>query len=153
MKLGSETGSFVNHMLSGTEAMPVVGQGATILMWSDRHAYEVVSVSNDGRRAIIERCKTRIISGSEMDGSAKYDLSETEGVKTELRYRYGGWYIVGYDVIVTDWDKFDSLSPSERLDERSGKWAIISGVTEKKTVFSKVSIAWGRKDEYRDPTF
>uniref|UniRef100_A0A6M3LRF4 Uncharacterized protein n=1 Tax=viral metagenome TaxID=1070528 RepID=A0A6M3LRF4_9ZZZZ len=46
MQLGTETGSLVNHVLSGTKGAPTpeVGMGATILMWSDRRAATIVRV-------------------------------------------------------------------------------------------------------------
>lgn len=47
MNLGTETGSMVNHLMSGTvgEPIPTVGMGATILGWSDRHACTIVKVT------------------------------------------------------------------------------------------------------------
>lgn len=47
MKLGTETGSLVNHLMSGTkgEPTPTVGMGCTILGWSDRHAGTIVKVT------------------------------------------------------------------------------------------------------------
>lgn len=43
MKLGRETGSLINHLLSHSkEPAPAVGMGATILGWSDRHPATVV---------------------------------------------------------------------------------------------------------------
>ena len=47
MKLGSETGSFVNHMISRGvvgEPKPVVGMGCTFLSWTDRDAGTIVDV-------------------------------------------------------------------------------------------------------------
>lgn len=48
MRLGTETGSLVNHMYSretiGAPA-PTVGMGATMLGWSDRHGATIVKVT------------------------------------------------------------------------------------------------------------
>lgn len=46
MKIGTETGSLTNHIMSGGRGGPdpVPGMGATLLMWSDRHACTVVRV-------------------------------------------------------------------------------------------------------------
>lgn len=46
MKLGTETISVTNYLMSGTKGAPKpeVGMGATILMWSDRHAATIVGV-------------------------------------------------------------------------------------------------------------
>lgn len=51
LKLGSQTGSLVNHMLSaGTkgEPVPVVGMGCTFLSWTDRSAGTIVKVEEIG---------------------------------------------------------------------------------------------------------
>lgn len=50
MKAGTETGSLVNHLMSGsTSPAPVLGMGATVLQWTDRQAATVVSIAVDGR--------------------------------------------------------------------------------------------------------
>lgn len=46
MKLGTETGSLINHvMTSGGQVQPEVGMGATVCHWSDRHAGTIVKVT------------------------------------------------------------------------------------------------------------
>lgn len=47
MKLGHETASVNNWLLSGTNGQPIpeVGMGATILMWTDRQAATIVKVT------------------------------------------------------------------------------------------------------------
>ena len=43
MKLGTETGSLINHLMAGENApMPVVGGPATVLSWSDRKPGTVI---------------------------------------------------------------------------------------------------------------
>jgi len=45
MKLGTATGSFINHIAaSSRHPEPKVGMGATILLWTDRHAATIVGV-------------------------------------------------------------------------------------------------------------
>ena len=47
MKLGSQTGSVTNHIYSRAtkgQPHPVVGMGATILLWTDRHAATITRV-------------------------------------------------------------------------------------------------------------
>ena len=69
MKLGTETASLVNHLYSRTaEPEPVVGMGATLIMYTDRHAYSVVSW--DGKilgvtQDIISRVDTNGMSDSQ----------------------------------------------------------------------------------------
>lgn len=50
LKLGSGTGSMVNHIYSRAtkgQPEPRVGMGATILSWSDRHPATIVAVETD----------------------------------------------------------------------------------------------------------
>lgn len=49
LKLGSETGSLINHMYSRGNLAPVIGMGATLLMWSDRRPYTIHKVSDNGK--------------------------------------------------------------------------------------------------------
>jgi hypothetical protein len=45
LKAGTETGSLINHLYSRqAPALPKVGDGATLLGWTDRHAATVVEV-------------------------------------------------------------------------------------------------------------
>jgi len=44
MKLGCETGSLVNHVMTMSKKIPVVGIGATECMYTDRKAGTVVEV-------------------------------------------------------------------------------------------------------------
>lgn len=44
MKLGQQTGSFVNHLMSQSKPVkPEIGMGATFLSWTDRNPGTVVS--------------------------------------------------------------------------------------------------------------
>lgn len=54
LRLGSQTGSVMNHLMSGPSA-PVAGEGATILHWTDRTAATVVRVSPSGKTAWIRK--------------------------------------------------------------------------------------------------
>jgi hypothetical protein len=45
LRLGLDTGSAINHLMSRARVtIPAVGDGATVLMWTDRHAATVVAV-------------------------------------------------------------------------------------------------------------
>lgn len=54
MKLGTDTGSLINHVYSQSNVyVPSVGEGATVLGWSDRQAATVVSVERKGKGHLI----------------------------------------------------------------------------------------------------
>ncbi len=44
MKLGTETGSLINHLMAGG-VQPKIGMGATILQWTDRTAGTIVKIT------------------------------------------------------------------------------------------------------------
>lgn len=68
MHLGTQTGSLVNHIYSSANIpAPVVGMGATILMWSDRHAGTVVEVRADGSFTVQRDKATRADSNGMSD--------------------------------------------------------------------------------------
>lgn len=74
MRIGKETGSLVNHLYSRGvigQPEPEIGMGATMLLWSDRHAGTVVSW--DGKVLGVQRDNPEIVSGHGNDGSAKYE--------------------------------------------------------------------------------
>jgi len=56
MRLGTETGSGVNHIMSGHVGgpRPEVGMAATILGWTDRYAGTVVWVSASGKTCRVQ---------------------------------------------------------------------------------------------------
>lgn len=49
-----EAGSFINQMMSNNSSLPVVGKGATEMLYSDRRCYEVIEVSEDGKTVKLE---------------------------------------------------------------------------------------------------
>jgi hypothetical protein len=52
MRLGTETGSLINHVLTSSKsASPEVGMGATLCSWSDRSPATVTKVWTDKRGA------------------------------------------------------------------------------------------------------
>lgn len=57
MKLGSQTGSVVNHLYSRmvkNAPLPKIGEGATILGWTDRHAGTVIEVFSKGKSVYVK---------------------------------------------------------------------------------------------------
>ena len=98
LRLGSATGSLINHIYSGDrDSEPVVGMGATILMWSDRHAATVVEVSADKKRVVIQRDNAKRTDKNGMSESQTYEFTPDPEARREtytLR-KNGAWVIKG----------------------------------------------------------
>ena len=55
MKLGTETGSLVNHIMTTSSfEIPKVGDGATLCSWSDRNPATVIMVQEKGNVVYID---------------------------------------------------------------------------------------------------
>ena len=92
MKLGTQTGSFFNHLMSNDITPPVVGKGATILVWSDRHVYFVDSVSPDGKEVTITRANPIRNDQNGMSDAQNYRYERNPDVRPELiKFTYGKW--------------------------------------------------------------
>jgi hypothetical protein len=133
MKLGSQTGSLINHMYSRGvigQPTPVVGMGCTELLWTDRHAGTIVEVVEDKgavQRIGITQDKAIVVKGSSFDGSAEYEY--------ETRIDAGvSYYRIGKNGF---WQQC-------RLNERN-RWV--------STGSGGRGLRIGAREEYRDPSF
>jgi len=69
---------------------PVVGEGATELMYSDRRAYFVTYVSENGKECKIQRAKYKCLDYY----AGRYEVQpDTEGEELTLKFRYGKWRV------------------------------------------------------------
>lgn len=156
--MAREYGS-LNNMILGNNAKrkdnnPVVGEGATILLWTDRHAYDVVWVSDDCKQCMLE--------------------SEIHGTK-ELVFKYGRWKETYIEVDFTKemYKKYDEVRESSGLRKNEDIWQsiigketfdeiyqghcmplkVIKGITYEKKTYGNVNVVFGIKDEYFDLEF
>ena len=96
MKLGTETGSLVNHIYSNmtNTPNPKAGMGATELCWTDRHPYTIVEVSKSGKTLWATRDSVKVIRGSIQDGSAEYEFtSNLDAPRTKYTFRKNGLFV------------------------------------------------------------
>lgn len=97
MKLGTQTGSVINHLHArGTigQPDPVAGMGATILLWTDRHAATIFRVfKHKGHTAVeVRDDESKVVQGSSHDGSAQYEYRTTpRGRKQYFVFKDGAW--------------------------------------------------------------
>lgn len=155
----SQSGSLFNFLMANNETLPVIGKGATILHWSDRHAYEVTKISEDGKTVTIQRYKT-CTSGT--FPNITYSYVSTDNYDVVLTYRKNGWYQV-FNVIEFTKEFSKKMEDSKFYREicsnrtkywnESGQLNLIEGSTINKKRYSKVNIVFGVKDEHFDPCF
>lgn len=131
MKLGTETGSVMNHLISRGvigQPEPAVGMGATILMWTDRKAATVTEVFKVGMLTYItiQADKSKVVKGSSQDGSAEYEfIPDPNGSTTTYRREANG------------------LWTEVRKNKATGRWVKTQGA----------GLRIGERDEYCDPSF
>lgn len=107
MKLGTETGSFFNYLMANSMSTPEVGKGATVLHWTDRSAYFVNEVSNDGKTVVIERAKAVRTDDYGMSEAQSYKYERDENAQPEtIKFTYGKWRRV-----YTNWEGKKETSP------------------------------------------
>lgn len=131
MKLGSKTGSVINHLHSLAvigQPEPKPGMGCTILKWTDRDAATIFRVFQVGKATIVETRDdhARVIAGSGHDGSAEYEHKiDVKGSRHYFRRADDGtWHAVRKNAATERWVKTNG--PGLRI---------------------------GSRDTYRDPSF
>ena len=169
-------GGFINQMMGNNSTTPKVGEGATVLMYSDREAYEVLEVSEDGNSCVIRQMATKHIGKSYGDERYEYS-SDNEAPKRTLEWndKKKCWGFVTYEVriiksLVNKYSKeygygwrdiflsdnnmvIDDLYEKVYEDNYYNKMKLIKGITKEYKNFNKVSIIFGMMEEYQDPHF
>ena len=169
------SGGFINQMMGNNSSIPIVGEGATILMYSDREAYQVIEVSDDGLSCVIQQMNTKHLGKSY--GDERYEYSDNPKGYTmniEWNARKSCWGEVTYSVDIIKslakkyykeygygWTNIllaeHSLTYDDIIDgEKMGmltKHKLIEGLTKKYKNFNKISVIFGVMDKYRNPHF
>lgn len=129
MKLGSQTGSVMNHLYSRMVVgapEPEVGMGATILAWTDRYAATVVSWDSKKKIIGVTMDSSKLVAGSQMSEEQEYEfVSNMNGI------------------------------PSYFKRDASSKWVkvVFNKETNRWNKSSGNGLRVGDRDEYRDPCF
>lgn len=168
-------GGFINQMMGNNSSIPVVGEGATILMYSDREAYQVIEVSDDGLSCVIQKMDTKNVGKSYGDERYEYsDNPEGHTKKMEWNAKKSCWGEVWHKVeIIKSLQKkyfkeygygwmeillaehgltFDNIIDGEPFGIYT-KYKSINGLTKMYKNFDQTSIIFGIAEEYRDPSF
>lgn len=100
-RLGTQTGSLINHLMSGgADKTPQVGDGATVLMWSDRHAGTIVEVSPNGKRVGFCQDKATRTDKNGMSDSQdySYEPDPSAGIQYFTLRKNGAWVREGESI-------------------------------------------------------
>ena len=164
LKIGKETNSLVNAMYSVNTGSPVVGQGATLLHWTDRSCFQVVSVAEDGQSAVIEQLNAVADKTKQLgEGHQNWLLEPTGNLKT-IKCRKGVWGVETTEIVFTEEFKknakhfalFLDLTPEQRESVYEGATFpknVVEGITRIKKGFSKMNLVFGVLDYHYDWTF
>lgn len=113
MKLGTETGSLINHIMSRTgNITPEVGMGCTILGWTDRHPGTIVEVSKNGKRIGVQGDIAVRTDNNGMSENQTYEFQRNPdaGVHYYSLRKSGKWVKVGTsgtsDLVIGKRDKY-----------------------------------------------
>lgn len=161
---GVTTGSLVNYIYGNNQTRPEKGQGATLLLYSDRHAYLVTEVSNDGLKATLQRYDAKRTDSNGISEDQTYDLTELTGERMQIEYRKNGWYQVHHYVAFTKsfaaWIEAnehqfnsDEALQAELWGDTPGSLQLVAEKTRAARKLSKISIVFGFAREYCAPTF
>lgn len=98
MKLGTQTVSIVNHLMSSNAPnMPAVGTGCTILFYSDRYPGTVFAILK-GDVVCIREDKAKMISGSQMSEEQEYEYEQDpNGREYKFKLKDGQWREMYFD--------------------------------------------------------
>ena len=127
MKLGIETGSLINHVMSRSQSPePVVGMGGTMLYWSDRTAVTVVEVNHKGRFIVVQEDRAVRVDRNGMSEVQQYEYKPDPN---------GSKYIY--------------------RKMRDGRWAqhYLNPKTNRLKKNSSAQLALGYRDKYHDYSF
>jgi hypothetical protein len=168
LRVGTQTGSVMNHIMSNNASVPVVGEGATMLLWSDRNAYEVVAVNDDNTIAVIAPINAKRTDSNGISEVQEYDYSDVDmNRQFVIVYRNGAWHRINHRIVFTkdfsawveangkEWrsEAHDDVRHAIYGDNNAWPQNIVEGKTRMSTKYSKISILFGSTEEYRDPCF
>ena len=160
-------GNIINQLMANNNSLPKVGEGVTIILYSDRHVADVVEVSKDMKRVKIENlsAKADVTKDNQM-GHQNWVFKKTGQFET-LVWRYNNWYVETKQIVFTeefanksdepsismylkkiDMDLFNDIYQGEIFPQK-----VVEGITTMDIIYSKTNVLFGKKDYYYDWSF
>jgi hypothetical protein len=170
-------GGFINQMMGNNATEPKLGEGATILMYSDREAYEVIDVSECGSKCTLREMEATFVGSGYGDEKYEYNSNPNNyTIDLEWNEKKGCWGKVTYSIeiikaLVNKYHKkygwgwvdellkdfgiqsYQHLYDDPSADNYYNQMKLIDGVTKKYNNFNKVSVIFGVMEKYCDPHF
>lgn len=163
----SNAGSFFNWLMSNNESVPVAGQFATIMSYSDRDVVKIHSVSDCGKKVRLEVLETIADVSQNCAIGHQNWIHKPTGRFYSVEYRRGAWYQVGNEIQFTS--EFVESIPSASIANYLRKnnpelfeqvyqgdvWptTVIEGITKSKKTYNKTRILFGSNSYYYDWSF
>jgi hypothetical protein len=90
-----QTASLINHLYSQSRnPAPTVGMGATICLWTDRHAATVVAVSENGKTVTVQQDKATRTDNLGMSDCQSYTYeADPKGRRSVFTLRQNGRWV------------------------------------------------------------
>lgn len=125
MKLGTQTGSMINHIYSRMvvgQPDAKVGMGATVLCWTDRHAATIIEIDNAHQfpvvRVRLDHAK-RVDTLGMTDSGQQYEYSpHPQGTLYRFRFRNRRWEEVEINGKTGRWRRVEGGGHGLRIGER-----------------------------------
>ena len=159
-----EAGSFVNQLMANNSTIPVVGKGATELLYSDRRCYEVIEVSEDLKTVKLELLDARAALGEQQIGHQNW-IFEPTGQFITIVWRNNAWRKK------TDYVKFtkefkarvgegSSYFRSLTKEQRQAVYGdsvfpqnVVEGITRSAVKYDRIRIIFGVRNYHYDWEF
>ena len=166
MKL-PKSGSFFNYLMANNESIPVEGEYATFLHYTDRTVALIREVSDDGKKVVLERCTT-VADGENLPMGHQCWKHTPNGQTFTLVWYRNGWRIASERVAFepefaekipamsislwlrkNDPDLFEQVYAGNVLPTN-----VIPGVTKRKKVYdAPIRVLFGACEYYYDWEF
>lgn len=109
MKLGTETGSLINHFMGGSNVSPQIGMGATLLSWTDRDPATVIAYDMVKQIVTVQEDSYKRIDSNGMSEAQEYEYTPNpKGSIHNFRWGKKGWERVTYNPETNRWKKSHS---------------------------------------------
>lgn len=167
-----EKGSLVNQIASNSKTkLPTLNEGATVYLWTDRHAYKVIEVSKDQKSCKIQRFDPERVDDLGMSDCQSYKYEKLTEEILQLKFLWNQWKVVGSRVdftkkFIKESEESGELFPPTYLRKKYGKEMVekvydssavpvnvVDGITRRRRSYNSISIQFGVLDEHYDFSF